>query len=461
MYKISLNKIVVSFKMKKHFWIFLSISTIIFSLWWAAYYPGIMSPDSIDQWRETLTGKLGDWHPYFHTIYLYLLRLIFNSPAIVSLFQVIFTSLLFSAIFSFFIEKGVNKKIIYLFFVLFITSIPVALLTVTLWKDVPFSLCMIGLVFLLYKQFIEKRLTLSTSTLIVVMAIGASFFRHNGVINLLLFPIIIGTVFRGISRKASIIMISAYAVLFFAFSFVLPKILNVEPAPSFLNKSIIYQESVSYLQPFPFWSDIPRVTPKTEELLERVMPKAMLLKKYDPRYPDFIFFPSYVNRAAMTEEFWNELTKEFFSYNLPRNLNFFIGDRVTMFVTTTLGFGNTSDPRVYENDIGLKASPLSDKLYKLFQNIALFSLYPTIWRIVIWNSLLPILLLIFLFIDSLYRKNRPITLCSGILLLHVTVLFVAAPASDWRYYYFAYLSIFLSIPLWLLGKNLSKAQTMS
>ncbi len=141
-----------------YFWVFFLISTFVFFLWWAAFFPALMSTDSIGQWIQTMDlNKLSDWHPYLSTLYFYFLKLIYNSPATVSLFQIIWTAALFSYIFNFFIKVGLKKIYIYVLFIFFVTSIPIGLFNISLWKDVPFSLCLIGFLFFLCKAIYEKK----------------------------------------------------------------------------------------------------------------------------------------------------------------------------------------------------------------------------------------------------------------------------------------------------------------
>lgn len=447
----TLSKLVhTKIKTNYYFWVFFLISTFVFFLWWAAFFPGIMSPDSIDQWKQASSLQLGDWHPYLHTLYIYCLRIIYDSPATISIFQIVFTSILFSYIFSYFIKLGLGKKLIYFFFLVFISSIPIGLYTITLWKDVPFSLCLIGFTFLICKFLIEKKVSYADCIILILFSIGATFFRHNGIINLFIFPVLIWLSIRKISLPKTWILISTYLSFFLIGSFLLPSLLHVEKKPSWLTQIIFYQESISALQKFPFWSDVPRINEKTKQLLNQLAPEAVLLKLYDPRYSDFVTFSEKINRDVMTEQFSQELRKEFLSYTLPMNLNFFIGDRVVTFITSTMAYGNTAELAVYSNTLGLKTTPLSSTIARWMNQLAAFSLKPSVWRFIIWNSFISILVLAMIFIDSAYKKRGPALLFSSVILIHIGSLAVGITAGDWRYYYFAYLSIFISIPLWLI-----------
>ncbi len=288
-----------------------------------------------------------------------------------------------------------------------------------------------------------------------MFSIGATFFRHNGLLNLFIFPIVIGQGLRKISSKVTFGLISSYLIAFIIFYSGIPRILQVEPSPSWLTQLTIYMESVSYLQEHPFGRTIPRLSTKTQELLAKVAPKEFLLKNYDPLYVNYILFPDQINKGAMTDEFIKDLTKEFFTHNLPTNLNFFIGNRVTLFASATLGYANTAELGIAKNNLGLKTNPISSTLNKLLYQIAGESMTATIFRFFVWNALLIILFLLFAFVDSLYKKNTPLRFFSSVLLINIAFLAMLVPAADWRYFYFAYLSIFIAIPIWLT-KDLSQ-----
>jgi hypothetical protein len=106
-------------------------------IYWLAFFPGVMTYDSVSQWAQLSTFKFTNWHPAFHTILMWILTRIWYSPAIISLFQVVIASLV--------IGYGLNsiRKVIqlpgYIFIALgfLISANPlVGIIDVTLWKDV-------------------------------------------------------------------------------------------------------------------------------------------------------------------------------------------------------------------------------------------------------------------------------------------------------------------------------------
>ncbi len=64
----------------------------VWSLYLLAFWPGIMSQDSVDQWHQLLQGRYEDAHPAFHTLTVWLITRVWLSPAAVALVQIVILS---------------------------------------------------------------------------------------------------------------------------------------------------------------------------------------------------------------------------------------------------------------------------------------------------------------------------------------------------------------------------------
>src|SRR5262249_57688910 len=71
-----------------------AVPVAAWTVYWLAFFPGVVSHDSIAQWREILEGRYDDWHPAFHTWTLWLLTRPWRSLGAVSLAQVMLGRLL-------------------------------------------------------------------------------------------------------------------------------------------------------------------------------------------------------------------------------------------------------------------------------------------------------------------------------------------------------------------------------
>ncbi|MBD3306800.1 hypothetical protein GF339_10265, partial [candidate division KSB3 bacterium] len=141
------------------FWAYFLIATGVFAVWLLGQWPGGMTPDSFWSWDQTLSLSFDDWHPYLYQVYLLMLRQFADSPATVAVFQILLTAGVGSYIFYFCIRQGVNWLYTLPFFLLFITSIPIGVYNITLWKDIPWSLCLVLTAFWIFRLQITKTTT--------------------------------------------------------------------------------------------------------------------------------------------------------------------------------------------------------------------------------------------------------------------------------------------------------------
>ena len=64
---------------RRVFWAALAISTVIFGCAFAACWPGGVSYDASNQWRQAHSGEFNNWHPVFHTLLIWLVTRIWDS----------------------------------------------------------------------------------------------------------------------------------------------------------------------------------------------------------------------------------------------------------------------------------------------------------------------------------------------------------------------------------------------
>ncbi|MHC8518574.1 DUF6020 family protein [Weissella confusa] len=176
------NKVISYRTFVKYFGLFLGISFV----YYMAYYPGIMVPDSADQWSQVIGIKqLNDWHPVGHTAVIWFTHLIYDSPASFILLQMAaYASVLgygFYLTEKYFVSQNVRRWLIALF-----TIYPYfAMLSVTVIKDALFSYMLLLFILVSVDVYLEKKINTFKALLLMVSVLGVLFFRHNG------FPIII------------------------------------------------------------------------------------------------------------------------------------------------------------------------------------------------------------------------------------------------------------------------------
>lgn len=139
----------------------LGIYALVFGIpliiWWLAFYPGVMTADSLDQWRQALTHNYNDAHPFTSTLFMSAFRWLHDTPAWVSLTQVVMTSCMLAGFFVYAQRRGVTKKLLITIALVFILWPIYGIYSVTIWKDIIYSLLVTSLSLLCFALIIDKR----------------------------------------------------------------------------------------------------------------------------------------------------------------------------------------------------------------------------------------------------------------------------------------------------------------
>ncbi|NNL12290.1 MAG: hypothetical protein HKO82_01215 [Acidimicrobiia bacterium] len=184
---------------RRGFWL-ASLTVLPLLVWWLGWFPGFLSPDSVDQLDQVATGDFINGHPAFHTITMWLITRVWDHAGAVSLVQVVALALVLGLVVRRLVEIGVP---------LWLgvgTAWLVGLLpavgptAITLWKDVAFTVAFLW-VFAELLQIVRLRdaywwdagrpVRLGAALSLVWL------FRHNG----LLTSLVVVTVLAVVNRK--------------------------------------------------------------------------------------------------------------------------------------------------------------------------------------------------------------------------------------------------------------------
>jgi len=215
-------------------WIFIFIAYIPYFL---TYYPGNLTPDSMDQISQSLgLTELKNHHPVFHTSIISIPMMIGSAlnnhnlgVAIFSIMQMLFVSGIFAFSIYYMRKKGLPLGIRVLT-IIFYAIYPVhGLYSITMWKDIPFAVIM--LVFTIFitrmstekEQFFNKKRNLILTAIIMILVV---LFRNNGIYVLfLLFPF--AMVFFKKYYKKIILVFAITFLVYFLWKSVVFKIFNI------------------------------------------------------------------------------------------------------------------------------------------------------------------------------------------------------------------------------------------
>lgn len=186
-------------------------------------YPGFISTDTISEMATGLYSMdyIVNHHPVFHIVLISIAmnfgKLIGNynlAVGIFSIFQILFTAITFSFVLYYMSKKNVNKYIRIIALAFFMFYQPFAMYSITLWKDIPFSIMIVWLTIGMIEIATNKEFYNKSRNIILVF-IAAAFvilFKNNGFyIVLICIPFII--IASKENRKKSIIL--SIAILLF------------------------------------------------------------------------------------------------------------------------------------------------------------------------------------------------------------------------------------------------------
>ena len=158
---------------------------LVWGIYLLAFFPGMMSADSMDQWGQMLTGQYVNHHPVFHTLLIWLLTRIYLSPVVVAIAQIIAMALVAGAWLGFFETLGINRWIIWITAFVF-AIIPVnGTMVNTLWKDIPYGIAVMGLTLILARVVFSRGEWMAARGAKISLGITLVFvalLRHDGLV---------------------------------------------------------------------------------------------------------------------------------------------------------------------------------------------------------------------------------------------------------------------------------------
>lgn len=200
--------------------------------WWLAFYPALMTADSFSHWQEATTMKLTNASPYLYSLLIAFLKVFYNSPASVSLFQLILFSVIIAGSLYYFYRKGINKYLLLGILAVYALWPQFGIYNVTVWKDVLYSFISLVLGLSVYLLFIEEKLRNNYPYLVALSFISAllPLLRFNG-LPFVLLPAVALLFLKTLTLKRATFVLIVSVVVYLFFNNVLFGLLDVKPAP--------------------------------------------------------------------------------------------------------------------------------------------------------------------------------------------------------------------------------------
>ncbi len=157
---------------------------LVWATFLLAFFPGVMTPDSTDQWRQASSGIYNDWHPPYHTMAIGALRRAWDSPAIVASVQAMMLALAIAWLISTVRRAaGAPRWAGHAAAWLCALSPILSITSITLWKDVPYAASVVaitaGSISILSAKSLHLRIWWKLGAVALLMLM-AMLLRHNG-----------------------------------------------------------------------------------------------------------------------------------------------------------------------------------------------------------------------------------------------------------------------------------------
>jgi hypothetical protein len=157
---------------------------LAWSVYLLAFWPGVMSSDSLDQWGQILTGVYNDWHPVFHTLTMWLLTRLVESPAIVAATQIAVLSGVVGWALASMRRIGMSHRLAWTISGV-VALLPANGITViTLWKDIPYAIGVLALGVILLLEVDRRHSLLDRRggwAVIGAVAALVTLYHHAGI----------------------------------------------------------------------------------------------------------------------------------------------------------------------------------------------------------------------------------------------------------------------------------------
>lgn len=420
-------------------------------------YPGIMTPDSVNQ-LEQVVGLIpySNHHPWLHTLTIGLFyKLGFwitgdpnSSLAFFTLFQMLIMSLA-GAYAVRTVQKYTGRSLYPIVSMLLFLLLPYhRTMSVIIWKDVLFSAAVLLFCSSIYEVLIEEE---KCSVWIRILAVVSGFFmclyRSNGIYAFLLTTAAICVFFFRKWKQFVPILLP----ILIAFLIVRIPIMNLNHVtqPDFVESlSIPLQEIANVI------ASGDELTPEEEELLSHIMDLNHVSELYDPTIADPIKELVRANDPEYLETHKAEYLKLWFllTYRYP-------AEKLDAYINETSGYYNplavyaSADTEgIIPNDIGLYSIPKiggplvvkTREIYLKLQNI--FPLYGILWSMgsTLWCLLLFLAMAVAGGVThGKEYQTRSVFVAYLPVLAVIGTLLIATPVStEFRYAY----SMFFSFP---------------
>jgi hypothetical protein len=436
---------------RRSFWL-ATLSFLPLFVWWLGWFPGFLSPDSIDQLNQIETGEFTNGHPGFHTITMWLITRVWDNAGAITLVQVIGLALVLGLVARRLVELGAPAWSA-VGAAWLVGALPaVGPMTISVWKDVAFTLAFLW-AFAELLQIVRLR-DAYWSDARNPIRLGAALsliwlYRHNGVLTSLVVVAVLAVLNRRrLSRLVPAVLTLLGIVLivqgpvFWLFSVdrggkpAAAEVLIPLVASSFVHEPGNFSESEA-------------------ELLASIAPLEVWKSRYDCDSADKLLFAPELDIEVIRRDpgpFFR-LGVRTFVRDLDTSLGFFWCRASYLFLPPQPDDAYLHRPpfAIAENTAGLKRSPVWSRAYDstlfVFRNAESSKLLWLAWRpaVVIWTMIATYV--------ALARRARILLIPGTLLGIHLLNVAGTSLNHEFRLVFPLYVTAIMSLPLWWFVRN--------
>jgi hypothetical protein len=397
-----------------------------------AFWPGVLTEDSIEQWTAMTTGVIGAYHSPLQTVLHGVLTRVWASPAIIVLAQIAALSAAYALVVAECAARGAPRWLLAATTGAMVVLPANGFLTITLWKDVPYA------VSLLWVTGLTLRLArrgghFAGPREIVVLAIAltlAATFRHNGLPTIALFVAVLIWAVPAPRRPAwTLAALTLAGVL--GLQAGLFRAIGVQPYhPAFGDQTILHQVAAAMQTGTGFdqpdFAALTRLKPIDRWVRDyrcaTVIPTLAGVLEHSPA-ADYA-----AQRPALRVAWWHALTRA--PGTIARH-----HACVSAMLWNPFAEPYLVSTAIVANDHGLRTTPAVPALTRALNGLLeVTSRQP--WRAVFWSPASDLLVVVGGLVWALRRRVDRVTLAALALpVLHTVVLFAAIPSAEYRLQY--------------------------
>lgn len=407
-------------------------------------YPGVLTPDSISQMTQLLSGSYSNHHPFYHTMVIkffvmlgmHLFHDINAAVATYSVFQIVFTSMCFA--FATSTVAGIKApRWIVITSIMFFVLMPYHIIySMTMWKDVMFGCFVLLLVTSVFRCMNSIGHVILDYIMLAVAGLGTCLFRSNGFFVFVLLTIAFAVIWKKKNKRVLMVFASAIVICFIMKYPVLAR-LEVTPPDTIESLSIPAQQIARVIQEEHELNDW------QSELLSDVID----IDQIPETYKDWISDPiKALVRQKGNQNLLVEKKQDYMKLYISLGVKYPMA-YLRAWIDQTRGYWNAGyeylrwNSGIIENDLGIERTTNSvsfelkfHEYLWLFTNIQGLRLFLSI-GLFVWIDLLMLMI-------ALLRKDKVGAFITLPILVVVASLLVATPIfSEFRYIYAAFCTL--------------------